>query len=197
MNADGEVGLGHAQVGLRAQAHKAEEIGGVAAIGEPAAGGDVEADGETGEVAGAGTATQEDDFVALEPEVLEQLLRGGQREATGIEVALEVRQHVLIEAAEGEAAGVGLDLEQDEEKPDGLQSFTETAGGVFGEMRADGCDFSELGAASGIRLGFGLLAGERGEALHEDGGSIKGNQGCLVEDFALRILLAGGEDLGA
>ena len=74
VDADGEVWLGHPHVGLGAQAHIAEEVGGVAAIRPLPAQDDVEADGETGEIAGAGAGTEQHDLVELEPQQLEQAL---------------------------------------------------------------------------------------------------------------------------
>ena len=146
---------------------------------------------------GAGARTQQNDLIALRPEALEQLLRGREGETAAVEIALKIGEQVLVKAAEREAAGVGLDLEQDEEKPDGLESFTEVAGGIFRERGADHGEFRELALAGGVGLNCGLLGGEGGETAHEFGGSIEGDERGLVEDFAVRILRTGFEDLSA
>ncbi len=130
MDANGEVGLGHAQIGLRAQTHEAQHIGRVAAFSGLAARGDVETDGESREVAGARTAAQQDNLIAFQPQTFKQFLRLWQRQSSGLQIVLEIGQHVLVEAAKGEAAGVGLDLQQDKEEPDSLQGFAEIAGGM-------------------------------------------------------------------
>jgi hypothetical protein len=75
VHADRQVRLRQAQVGLGAQTHVGEQVGGVAAVGQLPAQGNVEADGEAGKVAGAAAGAQQHDLVELEPQRFEQFLR--------------------------------------------------------------------------------------------------------------------------
>lgn len=59
--------------------------------------GNIEANGEAGEVARTAAAAQQDDFVKLEPERFKQFLCLLGAVAARLEVGQQIRQHVLVE----------------------------------------------------------------------------------------------------
>ena len=147
------------QIRLRAQAHIGKQGRRVRTVGVLAAQRNVEANREAGEIARAFAAAQEYDLVKLEPEVLKQLLCPRQRQPSLSQVALQPGQHVLVETPRREAAGVGLDLQEDEEKPDRLQCLVKGLRRVVRQVTAVGGDLRQLGGAarlcfSGSRMGM-------------------------------------------
>ena len=177
-----EVGLGEAGLGHGLQHEEREVVDRVLLVRGLAADGDVLVHGAAGGGEGVRLAAHLVDGERLDPEAGEELERLVARDGAGLDVRLVVREHVLVEAAVGEAVAVGLDLQDELDEPDGLHGLAEGAGGLVGHAVAGLGDLAQLGGARLVLLGLRHLAGERGVASgkaahrgdhHEDG---------LVED---------------
>ena len=149
MHAHAEIGLRQQDVLVGVEAHLRERRFGVVAERVLAAEQDGVAGRESGEELGTARRAQQHHVVHLHPQTFEQLAQHGRIFAL-LQRGLVVRPHVLVEAAQGQRAGVRFVLQDDVHVPEQLAGLAEVFRCFVGNLRREGRDAFQLGPAHRI-----------------------------------------------
>ena len=188
----GEVGLREAGLCHGAKHKPRERVDGVfVGVGRLATDGHVLVHGATGGAVGVRLGANLLHREGFYPKVCEKLQRLALADATRLEVGLVVRIHVLIEAAEGEAMAVGLDLQEHLAKPHGLHGLEEGLGRLVGHLGAGSGDALELGLACWVGGCRSLLGSQLGVAVRPAAHGVDNHEHGLVEGVLVHSLGVG------